>query len=100
MTTYSKSPQLKRQHAKMNRVAEIETILSCFDEGSLTTSEIATQTEIPHDKLRTGMLTELTEYGILEKTNQGGGRGNESTWAVANPSKIERLKADMMGAKA
>ena len=98
--SYRSIDTLQRTHAKMNRVAETQRIIEAIDDSETATKTISRRADIPTDKLTQGFLTELSDYGILEKTNQGGGRGNESTWAVANPSKIERLKADMMGATA
>ena len=84
----------------MNRVAETQRIIEAIDDSETATKTIARRADIPTDKLTQGFLTELSDYDILEKTNQGGGINNESMWNVKKPSNIERLKDDMMGATA
>ncbi len=98
--SYRSTDSLQRTHAKMNRVAETQRIIKAIDDSEVAASTIARKTEIPKHKLISGFLTELSDYGILERTSRGGGSGNESTWKVSKPCKIEQLKDDMMGATA
>jgi DNA-binding IscR family transcriptional regulator len=82
----------------MNRIGEIKLVLETIDEP-MTPHQIHEQTEIPVEKLNSGMLNELREYGIVERV-RGSGGGTASLWTVKKPSNIERLKDDMMGATA
>ena len=96
--SYKQSTELTRGHSKMNRIGEIKLVLETIDEP-MTPHQIHEQTEIPVEKLNSGMLNEMQDYGMVKRLQKAGG-GRASMWARHKPTNIERLKDDMMGAKA
>jgi len=96
--SYTKSVDLQRGHAKMNRAAEVKRIIDAFD-GVMSTSEICDKADVDHQRLNRGLLREMANYGIVT-CEQESAKDREGLWLLHKPSSIESLKADMMGATA
>jgi len=97
--SYKPSTDLQRGHAKMTRAAETKRIIEYLGDDTKPTMDIAHGADVNGDKLKNGLLHELSIYGILTCERQAGG-GGPSLWSVEKPSRIESLKADMMAVEA
>jgi len=95
---YTRGKNLERGHSKLNRIAEINRVLEALTEP-LTPDEIEAKTGIPKHKLNDAMLAEMGDYDMIRRTQNAGG-AKPSIWTRHKPKNIERLKDDMMGAKA
>jgi len=96
--SYKSSTELERGHAKMNRAGEVQRVLDALRDPA-TPEQIEAKTGIPKQKLNSGMLNEMQDYGMVKRLQKAGG-GRASMWARHKPTNIERLKDDMMGATA
>jgi len=97
MSSYDRSIDIQETHAKMHRVGCVKSIIDAIGDDKLTRPEVAARTDMPECKLK-HLLPELREYNILSGTQES--KDNMMLYSLKKPSKIERLKDDMMGATA
>jgi len=98
MSSYDKATEIKETHAKMNRIGQAQDVINALQNRKLTRPEVAAKTGIPESQIR-HLLPELKEYEIIEGS-YASRVDDMMVYSVNKPSKIESLKADMMGATA
>jgi len=84
----------------ISRIGEMQEVIDALNRYTHATPEdIADTTGIPYPKLNSGMLHEMSQYDIVQRVSHAGG-GTKSVWTAKQPTNIEQLKDDMLGAKA